>query len=201
VPHAFALAIVPALYRNAAATHISAMSRVVAIRSGTVATVLSAGLVLAGCLTDTRPRISEMYPDPREQLPAVTSQTVTQTETRTEVYTAPGTTLYYDSGDVRRTPSSRDPYWDQEYYRRYPDRRPVHREPWPPYEKVGTDRYYYPEGEVRCDNATGSCARWSGRQGRYVPDAQATQDVYGLRQRQRIHGDVPKGAKSRTSNN
>jgi hypothetical protein len=153
-----------------------------------------ASLLLAGCLT-TRPPLSEMYPDPREQVPAVTSQAI-RTETRTEVRTVPGTTLYYDSGDHRRVYGPH-PDGGPVYDRRYPNRRPVYLDRQPPYEQVGTGRYYYPHGEVQCDNAIGSCGRWSGRQGRYVPDAQATEDVYGIRQRQRIHGDVPKRAGSK----
>lgn len=171
-----------------------------ALRTAAILSLSTTSLLLAGCMT-TRPRISELYPEPAQQMPSVTtSETTTRTETSTQVYTTPGTTLYYDDGEDRQNSHYREPYWDRDYYRRYPDRRPVYREREPAYEKVGKARYYYPEGEVRCDNATGSCARWSGRQGRYVPDAPATQEVYGVRQRQRIHGDVPQRSNSSKSN-
>ncbi len=117
-------------------------------------------LLIAGCLDDgTRPRISEMYPEPALQMPQVTT---TQTQTTTQVYTAPGTTFHYEENTYPQTQS--EPYWDRDYYRRYPDRRP---------------RYIYPEAQVRCDNATGTCVRWSKQQGRYLPDNQISRRVYG----------------------
>lgn len=125
-------------------------------------------LALAGCLEGERPRISEMYPAPALQVPTVTTKT---TETTTQVYTAPGTTFYYEENTYPQIQDYREPYWDRGHYRRYP-----------PHKKAGTGRYYYPQAEVRCDNAVGACLRWSGRQGRYIPDAQATQKVYGTRQ-------------------
>jgi hypothetical protein len=45
----------------------------------------------------------------------------------------------------------------------------------------GQPRDVYPSGEIRCDNLERSCMRWSGRQGRYVLDDNATRKLYGDR--------------------
>jgi hypothetical protein len=47
--------------------------------------------------------------------------------------------------------------------------------------KPGQSRYAYPSDEIRCDNLERSCMRWSGRQGRYVLDDNATRKLYGDR--------------------
>lgn len=129
-------------------------------RAVAILTLAAAALLMAGCLDEgTRPRISEMYPEPALQMPQVTT---TQTQTTTQVYTAPGTTFHYEENTYPQIQD--EPYWDRDYYRRYPDRRP---------------RYFSPEAQVRCDNDTGTCVRWSKRQSRYLPDPKASQRIFG----------------------
>jgi hypothetical protein len=43
----------------------------------------------------------------------------------------------------------------------------------------GQPRYTYPGNDLRCDNLDRSCARWSGRQGVFVPDYATTRQLYG----------------------
>ena len=65
-------------------------------------------------------------------------------------------------------------------------------QPYPPYAVPGQpgvapgQRYFSPEAEVQCDNANSTCYRYSGRQGRFETDADATREIYGRKAARRL---------------
>ena len=146
-------------------------------RRGALLLLALATVAMSGCLAGERPPISTIYPDPTSQVPAVSGQAplVSGSGTRVESYEfygTPGTTFYY--GEIPTQPPSPYPYG----YGAYTDPRDrVYVQPLKP----GQSRYVYPSGEIRCDNLERSCMRWSGRQGRYVLDDNATRKLYGDR--------------------
>lgn len=141
----------------------------------TVPCLVLTAVALSGCLAGERPPITTLYPDPTSQAPIISGQVplVAGSGTRVEryeFYGAPGTTFRY--GEIPTQPAYPYPYG----YGRYPDPRgPVYDRRLPP----GPPRYTYLGSEIRCDNLDRSCARWSGRQGVFVPDYAATRQVYG----------------------
>lgn len=147
-----------------------------ASRLSTVLCLMLPATALLGCLGGERPRISTLYPDPASQAPVVSGSTplVTGSGTRVESYQfygAPGTTFQY-----REIPTQ-PPYAYPYGYGGYPDSRGhVYERRLQP----GQPRYTYLGNEVRCDNLDRSCARWSGRRGTFLPDFDATRQLYGV---------------------
>lgn len=110
----------------------------------------------------------------------VSSESVTVVESMPGAYRdvpLPGGRVIYGNRPYLYDPYGSGYPYGYGYGRRYPPRAGDA----PPRLRPGQPRYSYPSDEVRCDNAVQGCYRWSGRQGAYVPDNDATAQEYGQR--------------------
>ena len=166
-------------------------------RSHGVLWVALASLLAAGCLQGERPPLTSMYGDPAASFPALSGSSVYTQETQTTVYATPGassTTIYTAPNYPNRTYYGQ-PGYGQPTYVQPGYGQPGYRQPgaYPPYAVPGQpgaapgQRYFSPEAEVKCDNATSACYRYSGRQGRYMTDTDATRQVYGRKAARRLN--------------
>ena len=181
-------------------------------RSHGVLWVALASLLAAGCLEGERPPITSMYSDPAASFPALSGSSVYTQETQTTVYATPGassTTIYTAPNYPNRTyygqpgygqPTYVQPGYGQPGYGQPGYGQPGYGQPgaYPPYAVPGQpggvssgQRYFSPQPEVKCDNATSACYRYSGRQGRFMTDTDATRQIYGRQAARRLNQQQP----------
>ena len=154
-----------------------------------------ASMVATGCLEGERPPITSIYNDPSASFPALSGSSVYTQETQTTVYATPGasSTTIYTTPNYPNRPYYGQPGYGQPGYGQPGYGHPgAYPQPYPPYAipnqpgMAPGQRYFSPEAEVKCDNANNTCYRYSGRQGKFKTDADATREIYGRNAARRL---------------